>query len=69
MITATSSSVTRQFQNLDEAMSWAKDLGEFVMIKINDVEVVGKFGADGITNGKLPNGQTYTWKKRRRSIN
>ena len=67
MITAKSNSITRQFQDLAQAISWAKELGEFVTIQIGDIEIVGKFGADGITNGKLPNGQKYTWKKRRRS--
>ncbi|CAM3641794.1 hypothetical protein POAR111328_00485 [Polynucleobacter arcticus] len=47
-------------------MEWAKQLGEFVTIKCNDLEIAGKFGADGITGGKFPNGETYTWKKRRK---
>lgn len=55
-----------EFENLDEAMEWAKALGEFVTIHANGLEIVGKFGADGITDGKFPNGDTYTWKKRRR---
>lgn len=48
-------------------MEWAKQLGEFVTIKFNDLEIAGKFGVDGITSGKFPNGEPYTWKKRRRS--
>jgi len=47
-------------------MAWAKELGEFVTIKFNGLEIAGKFGADGITSGKFPNGEPYTWKKRRR---
>ena len=47
-------------------MAWAKELGEFVTIQFNGTEVVGKFGADGILDGKFPNGEIYTWKKRRR---
>ncbi|MBT8568086.1 hypothetical protein G6698_08750 [Polynucleobacter paneuropaeus] len=47
-------------------MAWAKELAEFVTIKFNDLEIAGKFGADGITSGKFPNGEPYTWKKRRR---
>jgi hypothetical protein len=47
-------------------MAWAKELGEFVTIQFNGIEVVGKFGADGIVGGKFPDGNTYTWKKRRR---
>jgi hypothetical protein len=48
-------------------MEWAKALGEFVTIHVDGLEIVGKFGVDGITDGKFPNGDTYTWKKRRRS--
>jgi hypothetical protein len=55
-----------EFQTLDEAMEWAKQLGEFVTIKFNDLEIAGKFGVDGISGGKFSNGELYTWKKRRR---
>jgi hypothetical protein len=48
-------------------MEWAKALGEFVTIHANGLEIVGKFGSDGISDGKLSNGEPYTWKKRRRS--
>lgn len=48
-------------------MAWAKELGDFVTIQFNGSEVVGKFGADGILDGKLPNGESYRWKKRRRT--
>jgi len=47
-------------------MQWAKELGEFVTIKFNELEIAGKFGVDGITYGKFSNGEPYTWKKRRR---
>ena len=66
MITIEHHSKTYEFKTLDEAMQWAKELGEFVTIKFNDLEIAGKFGADGITSGKFPNGEPYTWKKRRR---
>ena len=56
-----------EFENLDQAMEWAKALGEFVTIHVDGLEIVGKFGADGITDGKLSNGDPYTWKKRRPS--
>ena len=55
-----------EFETLDQAMIWAKELGEFVRIEFNGMELVGKFGVDGITNGKLSNGESYTWKKRRK---
>ena len=60
-------SKTYEFKTLDEAMDWAKQLGEFVTIKFNDLEIAGKFGVDGITSGKFSNGESYTWKKRRKS--
>ena len=47
-------------------MAWAKQLGEFVTIKFNGLELAGKFGVDGISGGKFPNGEPYTWKKRGR---
>lgn len=47
-------------------MTWATALGEFVTIQFNGTEVVGKFGADGVLDGKLSNGEPYTWKKRRK---
>ena len=56
---------TQEFETLALAMAWAKELGEFVTIKINGMELVGKFGADSIVNGKCPDGVDYTWKKRR----
>ena len=55
-----------EFEDLDQAMIWAKEFGEFVRIEFNGMELVGKFGADGISNGKFPNGESYTWKKRRK---
>ena len=66
VITIEHHSKTYEFKTLDEAMEWAKQLGEFVTIKFNDLEIAGKFGVDSITSGKFPNGELYTWKKRRR---
>jgi hypothetical protein len=56
-----------EFESLDQAMEWAKALGEFVTIHVDGLEIVGKFGADGISDGKFPNGDPYTWRKRRRT--
>jgi hypothetical protein len=50
---------------LDEAMTVAKAMNEFVSIKSKDFELVGMFGADSIEDGKCPDGIDYTWKKRR----
>ena len=46
-------------------MEWAKELGDFVTIRVNGMEFVGRFGADSIKDGKCPDGVDYTWKKRR----
>ena len=56
---------TYKFEDLNQAMAWAKIIEKFVTIKINGMELVGKFGADSIENGKCPDGVDYTWKKRR----
>lgn len=66
MITIKHKSDIYEFETLDQAMHWAKDLGEYVSIEFNGMEVVGKFGADGVQNDKLPSGEAYTWRKRRR---
>jgi hypothetical protein len=55
-----------QFNSLDEAMAFSKELGEFVTIQFDGKEVVAVFGATGVTNGKCPDGIDYSWKKRRR---
>jgi hypothetical protein len=57
---------TYEFSSLDEAMAFAKELGEFVTIQIDGKEVVGVFGATGVTDGKCPDGMDYSWKKRRK---
>lgn len=67
VITIEHNSRTYEFKTLDEAMEWAKQLGEFVTIRFNDLEIAGKFGVDGISGGKFSNGEPYTWKKRRRT--
>lgn len=66
LITVKHNSETHEFETLDQAVAWAKELGAFVTIQFNGMEVAGKFGADGIIDGKFPNGDPYTWKKRRR---
>ena len=57
---------THEFMSLEEAMAFAKELGEFVTIQFDGKEVVGVFGAAGVTDGKCPNGMDYSWKKRRK---
>ena len=55
----------KEFEDLNEAMAWAKVLDKFVTIQINGYEIVGKFGADSVIDGKCPDGIAYDWKKRR----
>ena len=55
-----------EFETLDLAMLRSKEIGVFVSIKGEQYELVGVFGADSVNNGKLPNGDNYSWYKRRR---
>ena len=55
----------QRFESLDLAMAHARVLGEFVTITGNGMEIVGVFGADSIKDGRCPDGEAYTWMKRR----
>ena len=55
----------QDFESLDLAMAHARVLGEFVTITGNGMEIVGRFGVDSIRNGQCPDGEAYTWMKRR----
>ncbi len=52
--------------NLSLALAKATELGILVTINGGGMEIVGVFGADSVNNGNLPNGEKYTWYKRRR---
>ena len=65
MIKVENQTETREFETLEQAMNWAKTLDAFVTIHVNGMELVGRFGADKIEHGRLPDGQLYMWKKRR----
>ena len=65
MVTVKHNTETHEFETLDPAMAWAKELGEFVTIEFDGKQVVGIFGAAGVVDGKFPDGNAYTWKKRR----
>lgn len=65
MIQVKNKNHTRKFETLALAMDWAKTLDEVVTIHVNGHEFIGRFGADEIKEGVLPDGHTYTWKKRR----
>jgi hypothetical protein len=56
----------KKFETLDEALVYAKELGTFVTIKGNNIEVCGKFGVDSVKDGTCPDGIAYDWKKRRK---
>jgi hypothetical protein len=53
-------------QDLSSALIKATALGIPVTINGGGMELIGTFGSAGIENGKLPNGDTYNWYKRRR---
>lgn len=63
MFSVTSSTQTAEFADLDSAMAYAKTLNEFVTIKGDSFEVVGRFGVDSIKDGKCPDGVAYDWNK------
>ena len=44
---------------LNEAMSTAKAMNEFVTIKSTDFEMVGMFGVDTVKDGLCPDGIAY----------
>ena len=58
-------SFEEEVATLGDAMAFAKELGILVTINGGGMEIVGIFGADSVDNGKLPNGDQYTWYKRR----
>lgn len=45
--------------------NWVKLKEQLQKEKPEEVVFTNLTGADGITNGKLPNGLPYEWKKRR----
>ena len=55
--------VEKELDSLNEAMAYAKTLNEFVTIKGESFEVVGRFGVDSVANGKCPDGVIYDWNK------
>ena len=54
-----------EFVDLGGAILYSQQLGQFVTITGDGMEIVGVFGADSVKDGKLPDGHDYTWKKRR----
>jgi hypothetical protein len=62
MITVKDNSDSHEFETLDQAMAWAKELGEFVTIWLDGMKVIGKFETEGILNGNFSTGEVCTWK-------
>jgi hypothetical protein len=54
-----------EFESLTLAIDRSKVLNKFVTISFDGNQLVGKFGVDSIEQGCLPNGDNYSWKKRR----
>jgi hypothetical protein len=63
---ATGRGCEEEVKDLSEAMAFAKELGILVTINGGGMEIVGLFGADSVKDGLLPNGNTYSWYKRRK---
>ena len=57
--------ITTSWPTLAEAITYAKDFGQFVIITDGTTEIVGAFGVDDIKNKKLPDGTSYEWTMRR----
>lgn len=55
--------VEKNFDTLNQAMSYAKTLNKFVTIKGDAFEVCGLFGVDSVQDGKCPDGVAYDWNK------
>ena len=55
-----------EVNDLSAALLFATELGIPVTINGGGMEIVGVFGADSVDNGLLPNGDKYSWYKRRR---
>jgi hypothetical protein len=57
------------FQDVAQALDRCQELRNsghsFVTMCSQDVNMVGKFGVDSVEHGLLPDGDVYTWKKRR----
>lgn len=60
---------SQDFEGLSDALAHSKylrDIGRtFVTMVSENPDAVGKPGVDSIVDGKLPDGNNYTWMKRR----
>lgn len=62
-------SVNFDNDEMTKALAWAKDMRAmgrtFVTMVSENPNVIGKPGVDGVVDGMLPDGEKYTWMKRR----
>ena len=63
MYTVIDKELSTEFDNLDSAMAFAKELNVFVTIQGDEFEIVGMFGVDSIKDGVCPDGIRYDWNK------
>jgi hypothetical protein len=53
----------QDFDNLETAMAFAKELNKFVTIQGPNFEICGMFGVDTVKDGLCPDGVKYDWNK------
>jgi hypothetical protein len=53
----------QDFEDLETAMAFAKELNKFVTIQGPDFEICGMFGVDSVKDGLCPDGVKYDWNK------
>lgn len=59
----------QDFEDMSVALNWTEFLRSkgrtFVTMVSENPNSIGKPGVDAVVDGKLPDGEDYTWKKRR----
>jgi hypothetical protein len=63
------SACSQDFQDMVEALTEANHLRNigraYVVMSSENPNQVGKMGVDSVEDGRLPNGEAYTWRMRR----
>lgn len=59
-----------EFADMGAALNMSNSLrcsgaNRFITMSAENTDQVGQMGVDAVVNGKLPNGEDYTWKMRR----
>ena len=49
--------------NTKSEIKWVQEREALRKVEHEEVEIIGKMGADGVVDGKLPNGTKYQWEK------